>query len=95
VTCEHVVPRRKSAVLGFSIAFGAFLSNALLLRALRGFLGFVSFICFQREVIGEGITFVATSCNCSYGIEELKWLLSQGCAVRLSDKKLFSPQSSI
>lgn len=38
VTCEQVVPRRKSAVLGFSIALGAFLSRARLERALRGLL---------------------------------------------------------
>lgn len=32
------MPRRKRAVLGFSMGFGAFLSRARLLRALRGFL---------------------------------------------------------
>lgn len=36
--CEQVVPRRKRAVLGFSVGLGAFLSRARLLRALRGFL---------------------------------------------------------
>lgn len=35
---EQVVPRRKRAVLGFSVGFGAFLSRARLLRALRGLL---------------------------------------------------------
>jgi hypothetical protein len=38
VFCEHVVPRRKSAFLGFSTGLGAFLSRARLERALRGFL---------------------------------------------------------
>jgi hypothetical protein len=36
--CEQVVPRRKRAVLGFSMGLGARLSRALLERALRGFL---------------------------------------------------------
>ena len=36
--CEQVLPRRKSAFLGFSMALGAFLSSARLERALRGFL---------------------------------------------------------
>lgn len=36
--CEQVVPRRKRAVLGFSMGLGAFLSRARLLRALRGLL---------------------------------------------------------
>lgn len=34
------MPRRKSVLLGFSMALGAFLSKALLDRALRGFLYF-------------------------------------------------------
>ena len=38
VICEQVVPRRKRAVLGFSMALGDFLSTARLLRALRGLL---------------------------------------------------------
>jgi hypothetical protein len=38
VFCEHEVPRRKSAFLGFSTGLGAFLSRARLERALRGFL---------------------------------------------------------
>ena len=36
--CEQLVPRRKRADLGFSMALGAFLSRALLDRALRGLL---------------------------------------------------------
>jgi len=42
VICEQVVPRRKRAFLGFSMALGAFLSRARLLRAFRGFLIHVS-----------------------------------------------------
>ena len=38
VFCEQEVPRRNKAFLGFSMALGAFLSTARLLRALRGFL---------------------------------------------------------
>jgi hypothetical protein len=34
----QVVPRRNSAVLGFSTAFGALFSKALFERAVRGFL---------------------------------------------------------
>lgn len=37
-TWEQEVPRRKRAVLGFSVALGAFLSRARLERALRGLL---------------------------------------------------------
>lgn len=38
VACEHVVPRRKRHVLGFSFSLGARFSRARLERALRGFL---------------------------------------------------------
>ena len=47
--CEQVVPRRKRAVLGFSVGFGAFLSRARLLRALRGFLGFLALTINERR----------------------------------------------
>ena len=36
------MPRRKSAVFGFSMALGAFLSRARLERALRGLLNLIS-----------------------------------------------------
>ena len=38
MSCEQLLPRRKRAVLGFSMALGAFLSSARFERALRGFL---------------------------------------------------------
>lgn len=43
MTCEHVVPRRKRTVLGFSTAWGARFARARLERALRGLLQF--FFC--------------------------------------------------
>lgn len=36
--CEQEVPRRNRAFLGCSMALGAFLSTARLLRAFRGFI---------------------------------------------------------
>lgn len=41
---EHVVPRRKRAVLGFSTSLGSRFSSARLERAFRGFLVAVSVI---------------------------------------------------
>ena len=55
-TCEQLVPRKKSADLGFSIALGAFLSTALLERALRGFL--VCWLASLRVISLEYQTYI-------------------------------------